>query len=85
MSFGGSVFSVGFNQKTIKKDISVKGNHVYLQRYLRGKTLEDSRRLSTEVDPMPQQCGASRPHLQASQPVGPSCQPPIATSVLYRL
>ena len=41
MSFGESVFSAGFNQKTAKEDLFVKGNHVNPRRYLCGKTLED--------------------------------------------
>jgi hypothetical protein len=28
MSFGEYVFSAGFNQKTIKEDLFIKGNHV---------------------------------------------------------
>ena len=44
MSFGESVFSAGFNQKTIKEDLFVKRNHDIPQDKQRGKTLEDSRR-----------------------------------------
>ena len=40
MSFGESVFSAGFNQKTAKEDLFIKANHVYPQWDRRGKTLE---------------------------------------------
>ena len=71
MSFGESVFLAGFNHKTTKEDLFVKGNYGILPRKQRGKTLEDSKRLSTEVEPVPLTCGAGRPHLQAGRPVGP--------------
>jgi hypothetical protein len=48
MSFGESMFSAGFIQKTIKMDPIVRLNHVYPRWYRLGKTLEHSRRLSTE-------------------------------------
>ena len=63
MSFGESVFLAGFIQKTIKEDLFVKGNYGIPQRKQRGKILEDSRRLSTEVDPEGLSCGAGRTHL----------------------
>ena len=44
MSFGESVFSAGFNQKTAKEDLFIKGNHGILPQKQRGKTLEDSPR-----------------------------------------
>jgi hypothetical protein len=47
MSFGESMFSAGFIQKTIKEDLIIKGNNGIPLRKQRGKTLEDSRRLST--------------------------------------
>ena len=75
MSFGESVFLAGFNQKTAKEDLFIKGNHGNPQRDQRGKTLEDSRRLSTKAGL----------HLPASQPMGPSYQPLFAMSVLHRL
>jgi hypothetical protein len=37
------MFLTGFNQKTPKEDLFIKGNHVNLRWYLRGKTLEDSK------------------------------------------
>jgi hypothetical protein len=72
MSFGEFVFSAGFIQKTIKGDLFVKGNYRILPCKQRGKILEDFRRLFTKVDPERLPCGASRPHLQAGQPVGPT-------------
>ena len=42
------MFSAGFNQKTVKEDLSVKANHVYPQRNRRRKTLEGSRGQTTE-------------------------------------
>jgi hypothetical protein len=47
MSFGESVISTGYIHKTFKGDQDVRGNHGIPPRELRGKTLEDSRRLST--------------------------------------
>ena len=54
MSFGESVFSAGFNQKTVKGDLFVKGNHGIPLQEQRGKVPKDSRRLSTEarLDPL---------------------------------
>ena len=85
MSFGESKFSVGFNQKTAKEDLFVKRDYGIPPRKQRGKTIEDSRWLSTEAEPESLISGAGRPHLQANQPMGPPCQPPIAMSVLHRL
>jgi hypothetical protein len=48
MSFGESIFSIGFNQKTIKEDLFVKANHVYPQRNWPGKILEDSKGQTTK-------------------------------------
>ena len=59
MSFGESILSAGFNQKIAKEDLSVKGNYGIPLRKQRGKTLEDSRRLSTKAEPMPLTWGAS--------------------------
>ena len=58
MSFDESVFSAGFNQKTVKEDLFVKGNYGIPSRKQRGNTLEDSRRFSTKVDPKGLPCGA---------------------------
>jgi len=68
MSFGESMFSAGFIQKTIKGDLFVKGNYGIPPHKQRGKILEDSRRVFTEVDPEGVPCGASRPYLQAIGP-----------------
>jgi uncharacterized Fe-S cluster-containing MiaB family protein len=62
MRFGESVFPAGFNQKTIKEDLFVKGNYRIPSQELCGKVLEDSRRLSIEGDHMSLTCGAARPH-----------------------
>jgi hypothetical protein len=59
MSFGKSVFLVGFNQKTAEGDLFVKRNYEILPRELRGKTLEDSKSLSTKGYHMPLTCGAA--------------------------
>ena len=40
MSFGESMFSAGFNQKTAKEDLIVKGNHGIPPWYRCGKILE---------------------------------------------
>jgi hypothetical protein len=42
MSFGESVFPVGFNQKTAKGDLIVKGKHRIIPWHLRGKNLGGS-------------------------------------------
>jgi hypothetical protein len=44
MNFGEFVFSAGFNQKTAKEDLFVKGNYEILSCKQCGNTLEDSRR-----------------------------------------
>jgi hypothetical protein len=49
MSFGESMISTGCIQKTIKGDLHVRGNQRIPPLELHGKTLEDSRRLSTEA------------------------------------
>ena len=58
MSFGESVFLAGFKLKTAKEGLFVKGNHGIPLRKPRGKTLKDSRRLSTEAELEPLTCGA---------------------------
>jgi hypothetical protein len=76
---------VGFNQKTAKDDLFVKGNHGIPPRKQCGKTLEDSRRLSTEAKPKPLTCRVGWPHMQDAWPVGSTWQPLVATSILHRL
>jgi hypothetical protein len=66
MSFGESVFQVGFNQKTAKEDLFIKGNHGISSRKQRGKTLEDSRRRITEAEPGTLTCGADWHHVDTS-------------------
>jgi hypothetical protein len=61
MSFGESLISAGFIQKTINKDIFVKRNQGIILWNLRGKVLEDSRRLSTEGE-------ASHLHVGSADP-----------------
>ena len=77
MSFGESVFSSGFNQKTAKGGLFVKGNHIIPPRKQCGKTLEDSRRLSTKADPEPLPCEAGWLACRWGRltPVGSTCQP----------
>ena len=81
-SFGGFMTAGVFNQKTVKEDLFVKGNHGIPQRDQYRKTLEDFNRLSTEADPMPLPCGAGQP---TNRHVGLTCRPLLATSVLHRL
>ena len=50
MSFGESVFSAGFIQKTVKVDLHVRFNCAYQQRNGHQKTLEDSGGLHTEAE-----------------------------------
>jgi hypothetical protein len=78
MSFGESVFSAGFIQKTVKEDLIVKGNNEIPLRKQRENTLKDSRRLSTEDDRERVKCGASRP-------MGSTSQSLLRTSVSHRL
>ena len=78
MSFGESVFSVGFIWKTIKGDLFIKGNYGIPPCKQRGKILEDSRRLSTKDR-------AETLTWEAGRPMGPMCQPPLRMLVLHRL
>ena len=79
------MFSTGFIQKTIKGDLFVEANYGIPPRKQRGKILEDSRRLSTEVDPEGLPCGVDRPHPYAARPVGSTDQPPLRKSVPHCL
>ena len=79
------MFSARFIQKTIKGDLFVNGNYGIPPCIRRGKTLEDSRRRITKVEPMSLTCGARWPYLEGGRPMGPPCQPPIVMSVLRRL
>jgi hypothetical protein len=66
MSFGESVISTGYIQKTIKGDLHVRGNHRIPPSELRGKTLGDS---------PPKQEGRHHQvgRLQAAQPPRATC------------
>ena len=77
MSFGESIFSARFIQKTVKADLDVRLNHAYPQQ----KQLpEGSRRLKRT----PHQ-SRGWPYLYSSWPLGPTCQPPVAMLVLHHL
>jgi hypothetical protein len=84
MSFAESMISVGYIQKTIKEDLHVRGNHEIPLRELCGKTLEDSRGLSTKAGHETLPRGASQPHLQATWSSGPPISLPAATLVSHR-
>ena len=72
MSFGESKILAGFNQKTAKEDLIVRGKHGIPLWYLRGKTLEGSRSHITKVEDQRMTCGATRAHYQPARPlVGP--------------
>ena len=79
------MFLAGFNQKTIKGDLFVKGNHGISPRDQRGKVPEDSRRLSTEAGLDPLTCGAARPHLEAARPLWAPLIILFVMPVLHRL
>ena len=82
MRFGESAFPAGFNKKTIKGDLFVKGNYGIPSWDQHGKVPKDSRRLSTEAGLDPLTCGARRPHLEGTQPLW---APPIILFVLLVL
>ena len=63
MSFGEFVISAGFIQKTVKVNQIIQLNHVYPQRKLPQKVLEDSRIYHTKAEAEAQPGWASRPHL----------------------
>ena len=79
------MFSVGFNQKIVKGDLFVKGNHESPPRDQCGKVPEESRRLSTKAGLDPLTYGAAWPHREAAWPLW---APPInlfVMSVLHHL
>ena len=76
------MFLATFNQKTVKEDLFVKGNHGILPRNQRGKVPEDSRRLSTEAGLDPLTCGATWPHYQVAHLVW---APPVILFVMSDL
>ena len=59
MNFSESVLLAGSNQKTVKEDLFVKGNHGISPHKQRGKTLEDSRKRITEagLEPLTYEAG----------------------------
>jgi hypothetical protein len=63
MSFGESIISAGFNQKTVKVDLHVRVNYEIPPRNQRGKVPKDSRGLYTEAGGGTLPCGAGRPHV----------------------
>ena len=75
MSFGESMFPVGFNQKTAKEDLIVKGKYGVPLWYLCGKTLEGSRSHMTEAEGHPLTGGATWPACGAALPL---LSPPIS-------
>ena len=85
MSFGESVFLAGFNQKTTKEDLFIKENRVISQHNQREKTIENSTRLSTEVEPEPLPCGIGWSHLQVGRSMGLAMSLRVAMLILHRL
>jgi hypothetical protein len=61
MSLGESMFLAGFNQKTTKEDLNVKGKYGIPPRHPHGKTLEGSRSHATKAEDEAPTCGAGRP------------------------
>ena len=77
-SLGESVFLAGFNQKTTKEDLIIKGKYGVPLWYLHGKTLEGSRSHVTEAEDHPLIGGA------AQLPLGPPISQ-LHMSVSHRL
>ena len=84
-SFGESVFSAEFIQKTIKADLHVRINHAYPPWNGHQKVQKDSREHHTKAGAERLPGGADRPHLQAAQPLGPPVSLHVAMLVLHRL
>ena len=79
------MFPAGFNQKTTKEDLIIKGKYEVPPWYLRGKTLEGLRSHITKAEGHPLTGGAARPLGGA---IGPLWTPPVslvAMSVSHRL
>ena len=72
ISFGESVFPAGFNQKTAKEDLIVKGNYGVPPQYLRGKTLEGSRSHVTKAKGNPLIGVAARAYRWVARPPRPT-------------
>ena len=77
ISFGESVFPVGFNQKTTKEDLIVKEKYRVPPWYLCGKTLEGSKSHVTEVEGHPVIGGPRGLGGLQVWPACPTWQPPI--------
>jgi hypothetical protein len=76
MSFGESMISTGFIQKTAKRTyMSEEITEFHHENY----------RLCAEARHEALPCGAGRPHLQAARPPNPPISLPSATSVFHRL
>jgi hypothetical protein len=78
MSFSESKFSAGSIQKAVKVDLHVGINRAYPQWDGHQKDLEDTRGHHAEAERRRLSGGAG-------QPLGPTSQPHVVTSVLYRL
>ena len=79
------MFPAGFNQKTGKEDLIVKGKYGVSPRYLHGKTLEGSRSHVTKVEGHALIGGAAWPTGGVAQsPLGPPISP-LRMSVFHRL
>ena len=85
MSFGKSVFSIGFIPKTVKVDLHVGINCAYPQQNGHQKTLEDSRGLHSEADLEWLPGGAGWTHLQAARLLGPPVSLYVTILVLHHL
>ena len=85
MSFGESVFSAGFNQKTVRVGLHVRFNCAYPPRNGHYKVLEDTRGHHVEVERQRLPGRAGQPHPQAARPLGPPVGLRVAMSILHRL
>ena len=63
------MFPVGFNQKTTKEDLIVKGKYGIPPPYLRGKTLEGSRSHVTVAEDQRMTCGPPSPTVRPPGPL----------------
>ena len=78
MSFGESMFLVGFNLKTAKEYLNIEGKYGFPLRHLRGKALEGPRSHVTETEGETPPGGAGQP------PPGPPVSH-LRGSVFHRL
>jgi hypothetical protein len=85
MCFGESIFSTGFNQKTIKVDLHVRVNYAIPLWNQRGKVPKDLRGLHNEAGGEALPCGDGRPHQQAARPLGPPVSLLVAMSISHCL